>query len=654
MSQGPKNRVIDDPTLDELAAIDWSAIASNIAWDVDCDSWDEGEERNSQISEPDLVSATYKHSEAQSFQYDRLDHGTDSIRLIDILPGADDDIIQCTIRHATVSGSSYTCLSYTWEPDFPKHDIEINGRCLPVGENLYRFLHAYRTYMSQTSTIGPFHLHYGQTIESYLWIDGICICQSDDDEKGHQVRQMGAIYNAADHVLIWLGQPQESLDEIIRGLHEIYAAKTPYMAPKDKTKYQDHLSAFYALPYWSRLWVAQEVLLVCGAPHRKLAIFTGRQLIDFDCLYRGIVRMTSDIGRSAIPRLNDSQYNKYGQYSMYRNTPDDRFIIPAPLANLLAMFRLGCRDRRDRIFALLSMSSDASNICVNYQLTRRQLFRHILQLFIDKFTLDESLAFGAILIESLELQETRGRRESTTWECSNTSPGAGASAVKVGNVGWRWSGRLVQDIPTDMEGDAQVFVDCIVVELLDNGCVHLFEYAIERSGYGHGAQVRYARIHEFIHGLPNWDKILYNHEINRPRTVQRTVQWLRSPSENLYYHRLTHFRGSGETPLLLKWATRAHKTIAYTAVDRPRFDSCQLQIPERRWSKKKPRYLNSHTRLALDLFPEGALPRTRVEYEQILKDLPLRRGTLIHVYGEGRDLAETEFLIDSNLGKKAH
>ena len=38
-----------------------------------------------------------------------------------------------------------------------------------------------------------------------LWADAACINQSDDQERGHQVKQMGSIYATATKVLIWLG-----------------------------------------------------------------------------------------------------------------------------------------------------------------------------------------------------------------------------------------------------------------------------------------------------------------------------------------------------------------------------------------------------------------------------------------------------------------
>ncbi|TQN64127.1 Heterokaryon incompatibility protein 6, OR allele [Colletotrichum shisoi] len=38
-----------------------------------------------------------------------------------------------------------------------------------------------------------------------LWVNALCINEACNDEKGAQVAMMAIIYNAAKHVLIWLG-----------------------------------------------------------------------------------------------------------------------------------------------------------------------------------------------------------------------------------------------------------------------------------------------------------------------------------------------------------------------------------------------------------------------------------------------------------------
>lgn len=39
-----------------------------------------------------------------------------------------------------------------------------------------------------------------------MWIDALCICQENDEEKSHQVRLMGEIYKRCAKVCIWVGE----------------------------------------------------------------------------------------------------------------------------------------------------------------------------------------------------------------------------------------------------------------------------------------------------------------------------------------------------------------------------------------------------------------------------------------------------------------
>ncbi|EAT80101.2 hypothetical protein HBI56_057730 [Parastagonospora nodorum] len=348
------------------------------------------------------ASAERRPAPGSAFQYDSLDHETDSIRLIQILPGPDGEVVRCTIRHTTISESSYTCLSYTWQPEFPNHDVEINACSLSVGENLYQFLHAYCAYAMRRSPVDYSWLKYKRTLSPSLWIDAICIRQSDGTEKNHQVRQMSQIYTDADHVLIWLGQ-LEDCEHLFRDLNNAYNSRFPVVAIDEKERLEYELLAFYNSPYWSRLWVVQEILVACGTPDRKIAIFSGQQLIDFDSLYIAISKTTGNIGRFAITCLTNSQFHKYGRHSLFRTRPRGDFVVPSPLRDLLVAFPQECRDKRDRVFALLSVSNDTSFIQVDYDLTKGELFQHVFAQYVHDIHLDECASFGAILIESLEL-----------------------------------------------------------------------------------------------------------------------------------------------------------------------------------------------------------------------------------------------------------
>ncbi len=56
---------------------------------------------------------------------------------------------------------------------------------------------------------------------TYLWVDAICINQSDPDERGHQVRLMDRIYSEADCVSIWLGKADPLTEHALSAVTQI-------------------------------------------------------------------------------------------------------------------------------------------------------------------------------------------------------------------------------------------------------------------------------------------------------------------------------------------------------------------------------------------------------------------------------------------------
>jgi hypothetical protein len=88
----------------------------------------------------------------------------------------------------------YSAFSYTWgDQREPKH-IEINGRTMHIGKNLWPALRHLR------------HTNNSQT----LWVDSICIDQSSIEEKCHQIPIMAFIYGRTKQVIVWLGRHQEN------------------------------------------------------------------------------------------------------------------------------------------------------------------------------------------------------------------------------------------------------------------------------------------------------------------------------------------------------------------------------------------------------------------------------------------------------------
>jgi hypothetical protein len=63
------------------------------------------------------------------------------------------------------------------------------------------------------------------TSNNYIWIDALCINQSDNVEKAIQVPLMGSIYTNARQVIVWLGLEEESDLEGFVWIHEVLCSR---------------------------------------------------------------------------------------------------------------------------------------------------------------------------------------------------------------------------------------------------------------------------------------------------------------------------------------------------------------------------------------------------------------------------------------------
>ena len=128
-----------------------------------------------------------------SFCYENLPHDRSSIRLLRVLPSCNPESqIFCDVFHHDISNefrTPYEALSYTWGDTTQTVDIRLNGCVFPITMNLENALRALRY------TDNP----------RVLWVDAVCIDQSNTNEQGEQVGMMWDIYRTAEQVVVWLG-----------------------------------------------------------------------------------------------------------------------------------------------------------------------------------------------------------------------------------------------------------------------------------------------------------------------------------------------------------------------------------------------------------------------------------------------------------------
>lgn len=131
------------------------------------------------------------------------------IRLLVVEPGSFDDPLYCWIRHAESGGEDlpyYETISYCW------------------GESCYRgWLSVNRTIVSvPVSAVHALRRMRLKEVPRMLWIDAVCINQTDLLEKNSQMTLMSDIYRLGARNLIFLGEdPEQRAEDVGRALKDL-------------------------------------------------------------------------------------------------------------------------------------------------------------------------------------------------------------------------------------------------------------------------------------------------------------------------------------------------------------------------------------------------------------------------------------------------
>ncbi|KAK3345337.1 heterokaryon incompatibility protein-domain-containing protein [Neurospora tetraspora] len=320
-------------------------------------------------------------------------------------PTQDSQPICATLHHVEFDSESlstrpYKALSYEWEvrkyqfgKDYyypflmideyeesirkePKNvnpAILLDGHTVHIGKNLYHALKSIR------------HLENGTGDKSslWLWVDTLCINQSDIQERGHQVRLMKRIYETAEMVLMWLGRGNTLTRMGMVAMN---------MEPDDFEKLVAREGLIWGelegirricdMGYWRRVWILQEVVLardylvICNQDFISMEKFERalRVLCQHALNWRGFLR-------GLINRLPKTPAQ---EIITWRNTKG----TTSPLIEWLKIcVRCGFEstDQRDYVYALLGISDDCKGkIEPNYSRSAEEVYSSAIALIEDK------------------------------------------------------------------------------------------------------------------------------------------------------------------------------------------------------------------------------------------------------------------------------
>ena len=354
---------------------------------------------------PHILSSLAKHLlttcsalmiDNQCFHYKPLDTETFPIRVLQLLPGNFSDSIECTLKnYADTSEAGWTCLSYAWDTEPATKEITINGDSFLVRPNVYDFL-----------------LEARRRGLTNLWIDSICINQSDIDERNAQVDFMSAIFGEAKQVVVWLGHTSPALERAVNVLSSgfdpetkrvsVAAGKAVFgqMSPAECTSLFEACSA----AVWTRRWVKQEILIprtvmmFCGQAFVSINVFLAvmEALSDYDGLHTHSVTVAEhsyaiQSGIEIGPCFGETKHLDQRERqcanvlalnlaSRTKTTGDEE------LPQLLEQFKGSlCTDFHDYVYAFRGLASQGIDLRVDYSLSTTQMFLQTLD-FIAKTT----------------------------------------------------------------------------------------------------------------------------------------------------------------------------------------------------------------------------------------------------------------------------
>jgi hypothetical protein len=304
-------------------------------------------------SAPTIPMSTQTTEIPTKYQYTHLNYTLgQEIRLLILLPGSLDDPIRCEIVHVNLEDDpEFDAVSYTWATEYGDDrlsrtvNISNGSYYLPVTINCEAALRQLRRPGSRRK----------------LWIDALCIDQSNISERNHQVGFMDLIYSKALCVRICI--QDETRIPVPIDYEDLFSHIKEGVA---KDSHIDQLRHFFSLRYFRRAWVIQEVALARTA---CLLVNNHSLLLSATVLENIRSSFQSYVFRIPGPLLWDPEFSEIGSRSK-----TDIFKC------LYATSESETTDLRDKVYAILALMEPVARsfIPVDYSLDIKSVHANVL------------------------------------------------------------------------------------------------------------------------------------------------------------------------------------------------------------------------------------------------------------------------------------
>jgi hypothetical protein len=297
--------------------------------------------------------------------YATLQPANKEIRLLTVSSGALNDDIECNLNVVSLNyDPSYTALSYCWGNESLRGYITVDNHKISAAQSLSKLFDICEAYKNDV----------------VVWADAMYINQTDNEKKSFQISYIGEIYIQgwqrtqffrhlkadeersinflASYVWIWLGESDDTSDIAMDLLNSIDGMDFEDPTFQPKAAHWQVVKTLLLRPWWSRMWIIQEALLAqkailnCGL--KSTALENVVYLKEVEVRYR----------RRPEERLKPMQS---GLFSPFGTILSDWNRLKGMVENggmplfqaVTVSGKSQCRDRIDKIYALLGICNEA-------------------------------------------------------------------------------------------------------------------------------------------------------------------------------------------------------------------------------------------------------------------------------------------------------
>ncbi|KAF9694256.1 hypothetical protein EKO04_007792 [Ascochyta lentis] len=219
--------------------------------------------------------------------YEELGWEGKKIRVLELFPDCENEAI--CVRFVVVDlldprDVRFEALSYCWGQWNSGDSAQV--QCLKEDGSTNT------VHVSPSLYVALLHLR-GSTAVRMLWVDQLCINQTDKAELARQVSIMGHIYSGAERVVVWLGGGDADVERSVDTVNKLISQ---YLEPSEEELKegtvvvrlpgvsvdnlpQEEVNRVLSLPWFWRVWVIQEVWL-----GRERIFMYGHRTLEWDTI----------------------------------------------------------------------------------------------------------------------------------------------------------------------------------------------------------------------------------------------------------------------------------------------------------------------------------------------------------------------------------